>query len=216
MMRATLALVCAAALAAPALAKPIAGQTDDLSIQSMHNFSVCVADETQRGAEELLALDYRSPEYAKKINRLAHGTSSRCAPGSAYRFNGMLFAGGLAERLLIEKRDRTRFSHEVAYDAAKPPVEARNPTELTAICVIRAEPAKTWALFQTEPTSREELIALQAISPALVGCVPQGTKMAMNKPGLRAMLALAAYRLAQPEPIASAAAKPIMGEPGSR
>ena len=198
----------ALALTMPAAAKPIAGQpSDDLSIQSMHNYAACVADRTREGAIELLALDYRSPEYAKKVNRLAHGTSGYCAPGRDYRFSAMLFTGGLAERLMVEKLDAARFANLAAYDAAKAPLEARNPTELTAICVVRAEPTKTWAIFQTEPTSRGELDALQAIGSTLMGCVPSGTKMAFNKQGVRAMLALAAYRMTQP--VATAGGKPL-------
>ena len=196
-------------LTVPAAAKPIAGQpSDDLSIQAMHNYAACVADHTREGAIELLALDYRSPEYVKKVNRLAHGTSGYCAPGQAYRFSAVLFAGGLAERLMVEKLDAARLANLAAYDAAKAPIEARNPTELTAICVVRAEPAKTWAIFQSEPTSRGELDALQAIGPTLMGCVPSGTKMAFNKQGVRAMLALAAYRLSQLQAVATADGNP--------
>jgi hypothetical protein len=186
---------------------------DDLAVQAMHNFASCVADTTPRGAEHVLALDYRSPEYAKTMNRLSSGhADSRCLAGRM-KFDTRLLAGGMAERLLVEKLDAARFAQAVAYDAAKPPIEARNPSEVTAICVIRAEPAKAWAILQSEPTSKNELSAMQAISPAVVGCVPQGAKLALNKPGLRAMLALAAYRLTQPAPVVAADGKPVYQQP---
>lgn len=63
MMRFALILAAAAALTTPASAKPVYGQSsDDLSVQAMHNFAACIADTTPKGAAELLALDFRSPE----------------------------------------------------------------------------------------------------------------------------------------------------------
>jgi len=189
---------------------------EDLSVQALHNFAACIVDATPKGAEEVLALDYRSPEYAKRINQFSQGhADGRCLAGRI-SYSQVLLAGGMAERLLIEKVKPDQFASLVAYDAAKAPITARSATEMTAICVVRAEPARTYGIFQTEPTSADESHAMQAIGPALMGCVKAGQKMSFNKPGLRASLALAAYRLAQPEPIVSAAAKPILGEPGSR
>jgi hypothetical protein len=186
---------------------------DDLSVQALHNFAACIVDATPKGAEEVLALDYRSPEYAKRINQFSQGhADGRCLAGRI-SYSQVLLAGGMAERLLIEKVKPDQFASLVAYDAAKAPITARSATEMTAICVVRAEPARTYAIFQT---SAGESHAMQAIGPALMGCVKAGQKMSFNKPGLRASLALAAYRLAQPEPIVSAAAKPIVGEPGNR
>ena len=101
------------------------------------------------------------------------------------------------------------FAAAVAYDAAKAPIAARSAAEMTSICVLRAEPAKSYAIFRTEPTSAEESHAMQAIAPALMNCVKAGQKMSFNKPGLRASLALAAYRLTQPEPVVAADAKPM-------
>ena len=219
MMRATLAFACLLGLAAPAAAKeqPLPPVPDDLSIQVVHNFAACVADTTPRGAKSLLAMDYRDEAYKKALARLAQGhEDGRCMNASILRSNYVLISGGLAERLLIGTVKPERFASLVAYDAAKASIEARGPLELTSICVVRAEPDKTFAIFRTEPTSTDEGHAMQAIAPTLMNCIKAGQKIAFNKPGLRALLALASYRLVQPGPIASAAAKPIVGEPGSR
>jgi hypothetical protein len=220
MMRAILSLGCVVALVAPAIAaKPLYGQpSDDLSVQAIHNFAECVADTTPRGAEELLALDYRSAEYGKRLDRLTQGhADGRCTYASRMQFDGVLLAGGMAERLLVEKVKPESFSRLVVYDATKGPIQARSAMEMTSICVVRAEPAKTFAIFRSDPTSADESHAMQAIAPTLMSCIKAGQKITLNKPGLRASLALAAYRLVnQPEPIASADAKPIFGEPGSR
>jgi len=204
-------LAVSVALATSAGARePLSGTPDDLSVQAVHNFAACVADTTPKGAQNLLAIDYRTKEYHQALNRLMQGHSdSRCISASALRSNQILLAGGMAERLLIEKIKPEAFASAVAYDANKAPIAARSVPEMTAICVVRAEPARTYAIFQTDPTSADEAHAMQAIAPALMGCVKAGQKMSFNKPGLRASLALAAYRLTQPEPVIAADAKPM-------
>ena len=218
MMRTALIFACAIALAAPAVAKEqLSHSPDDLSVQAIHNFAACIVDTTPRGAEDVLALDYRSPAYAKQMNRLTQGhADSRCVSASRMRFSDVLLAGGMAERLLEEKVNPDRFASLVAYDATKAPIEARSPTELTAICVIRAEPAKTFAIFKTDPTTADESRAMQAIGATLLNCVKAGQKMSFNKPGLRAMFALAAYRLSQPAPTVAASARPVTENPGNQ
>ena len=204
-------LAISLAFAASAQAKvPLPDMPDDLSVQAVHNFGGCVADTTPKGAEHLLAIDYRTKEYHEAMNRLMQGHSdSRCINASALRSNQILLAGGMAERLLVEKVKPDGFAAAVAYDASKPPIAARSMPEMTAICVVRAEPARTYAIFQTDPTSAQEARAMQGIAPALMNCVKAGQKMTFNKPGLRASLALAAYRLTQPEPVVAADAKPM-------
>ena len=198
----------ATSVAAKQADQPVAAP-DDLSVQALHNFAACIADTTPKGAAEVLALDYRSPEYTKRMNQFASGhADERCLAGRMSS-SLVLLAGGMAERLLVGKVKPDQFASLVAYDAAKAPITARSATEMTAICVIRAEPARSYAIFQTEPTSADEGHAMQAIGPALMGCVKAGQKMSFNKPGLRASLALAAYRLTTPEPIVAADAKPM-------
>jgi len=204
-------LILSLALATTAQAKaPLAGSPDDLSVQAVHNFAGCVADTTPKGAEHLLAIDYRTKEYHQALNRLMQGHSDgRCISASSLRSNQILLAGGMAERLVIEKIKPQGFPAAVAYDVSKAPITARSAAEMTAICVIRAEPVRTYAIFQTEPATADESRAMQGIAPALMGCVKAGQKMSFNKPGLRAILALAAYRLTQPEPVVAADAKPM-------
>jgi hypothetical protein len=206
-----LGLAGALALATSLEAKgPLSGNPDDLSVQAVHNFAACLADTTPKGARELLAIDYREDAYKNALRRFVKGhADGRCLYASVLRSNDVLISGGMAERLLVETVKPDRFRSLVAYDAKKSPIAARSPMEATAICVVRAEPAKTYAIFQTEPTSGYEGHAMQAIAPSLMNCVKAGQKVTLNKPGLRALLALAAYRLTQPEPVVAADAKPM-------
>jgi len=187
-------LAVSVVLAASADARgALSGTPDDLSVQAVHNFAACVADTTPKGAVNLLALDYRTKDYHEALNRLMQGHSDgRCISASVLRSDQILLAGGMAERLVIEKIRPDSFASAVAYDAKKAPIAARSPAEMTAICVVRAEPTHTYAIFRSDPTSAEESHAMQAIAPALMNCIKAGQKMSFNKPGLRASLALAA------------------------
>jgi hypothetical protein len=216
MIRPAFALVCALALAAPGAAREELSPTpDDLSVQAIHNFAGCIADTTPRGAEAVLAMDYRAPAYAKQLHSLAAGhADGRCATVGRLQYSNVLVAGGMAERLLVEKVKPEGFAHLAAYDPTRPAIVARSAMEMTSICVVRAEPAKVYNIFRTDPTSADESRAMQAIAPSLMNCIKAGQKVTLNKPGLRASLALAAYRLAlQPDVYPAAVAKVSMGEP---
>jgi hypothetical protein len=201
-MRILFGLTAMATALAPATAaerKPLPGNPDDLSVQAVYNYAACIVETTPRGAEEALALDFTTPAYDKKLRALAKGhADSRCMSASQIRSRSVLIAGGMAEKLLVKKVDPARFPALIAYDASKPSIAAHDVVEVTAMCMVRAEPAKSWAVFATPPTSREEGEAIQALTPTLQSCVPAGQKMAVNKPGLRALLALAAYHMTQP------------------
>ena len=64
------------------------------------------------------------------------------------------------------------------------------------MCIAMKAPKETAALFRTEVMSDAEKAALTAIGPQLSGCIKQGTEFRTNRSGLRALLALAAYRIA--------------------
>jgi hypothetical protein len=164
-----LSLGFATALASPALAKEQLSATPDaLSVQAIHNYAGCVANTTPRGAAEALELDFSSPAYGKKISQLSKGHSdSRCMSASRLQYNQVLFAGGMAERLLVDKVQPARFPTMVAYDPASAPIKARSAQEVIGMCMVRAEPAKSWAVFATAPTSHEEASAMQALAPTL-------------------------------------------------
>lgn len=193
MMRAALSLAAALCLSAPVMAEPVAGRSpEDLAVQAMHFYAACIVNRTPQGAREALALDSASPEYHKKLQRLAEGHKDQCVGGNNMRFNDVLLAGSLAERLLQLYDAPPRF---VPMIASSKPIVAHDAMEMMAICVTRTVPDKVWALFATDPTSEAEIAALNTMSPTIVGCIKSGQKIALNKPGLRAALAISAYRL---------------------
>lgn len=196
---ATAALLIFAGLAVPAAAQrhALGGQPSrPEDVRILHRFSQCVAQRQPGRARAILAADYRTPAFDRRIRHLAQVNWS-CAPDGALLFGQLLFAGGLAEELLLERVGRGDLAPLVAFDPAAPPIEARGETELMSLCTVRAAPAEVAALLATEPATEGEMAALRAIMPRLHQCLAAGASVRTNRIALRALLALAAYRLGE-------------------
>ena len=180
------------ALAAAATAAPA---SDARSLQALHDLGVCVVDQTPRTAREVLAMDYRSPDYAQKLRAMGEGSGRCLARASRLQSNGMLFAGSVAEAFLNRDLAPKKLASHIAYDQARPPIEARGPLEEMALCTAFRAPNDTAALFRTLPATPGENAAITSLAPTLGECVAKGTKAELNKPAIRSLLALAAYRI---------------------
>jgi hypothetical protein len=165
-------------------------------IRILARFSNCVARLNPARSRALLALDYRTDQYRRDMLRLAGHNDDCVPPGSRLAFGAVLFAGGLAENLLRRRGAVADLGAFVALDPARPAIAARDEIELMALCVVRASPAKVSALLQTGPASEEEGAALRTLMPELNSCLSAGSSVRVNRLSSRAILALAAYRLA--------------------
>ena len=203
-MKLRLLLLPLAALVLPvsASAKPASSPVD---IGTLHVFAACMVDRYGPGVRRLLALDYRGRAYDSALNTLAR-EGSRCLPFAfgQLRSAGVLMAGAFAEKLLPRALAGSRLADRVAYDPSRPPVTARDDGEYLALCVVRTMPDEVMALLATRPASEEERAAIGVLRPRLGPCLRAGAAARINAPGLRAILALAAYRLvSQQRPRAS-------------
>ena len=177
-------------------AAPVYGtKPDDLAVEALHNFGACVVKMTPSGAEEVLALDYRTDEYRERLSRLARGHDRCTRPRTELQFNGVLFAGAMAEALLEEpgKKVLTRLS---AADELTAPIAARSPLEAMALCSVITRPAAVGRLLESEVASDLEAEAAEALGPTLSACLSGTDKAELNRPALRSVLALAAWRIA--------------------
>jgi hypothetical protein len=165
-------------------------------IRILARFSNCVARFNPQRSRALLALDYRTAQYRRDMLQLAGANDECLPPGSRLAFGGVLFTGGLAENLLRRGGALADLSAFVALDPARPAIAARDEIELMALCVVRASPAKVSALLQTAPASEEEGAALRTLMPDFNSCLSAGGSVRVNRLSGRAILALAAYRLA--------------------
>lgn len=188
-----------AAIASPAATREISAETTDaLAIEAIHNYGGCVADRSPRPAAEILAEDYRTEDYDKRLRRFAEG-HGYCIPEGRLGFHRVLFAGAVAERLLEVRHDSERLPMVLA-QVPNPPLQARDETEMMALCTVRMAPAPIAELLRQPVASKEELNAMTALAPTLSGCLAKNQQLSVNRPGLRAILALAAWRIAQGSP----------------
>ena len=168
---------------------------DPLPMQAMHNFGACVVSYTPKGAREVLALDYRTPEYQRRLRRLLKG-HERCAVGSSIGSSSLMFAGSLAEAMLKAEVRPADLSQRLVLEPGQGKIEARSPMEAMALCTVIAAPRLTIALFTTEPGTPEEKAAFAPLAPVLTNCLQENMKLTVNRPGLRSLLSLAAWRIA--------------------
>jgi len=190
-------LIAASALliASPVCAQGLDTTPDRLAVEAMLNFGHCVARQTPAGARKLLAMDFRTEAYGKVLQRLARG-HGRCAPNSRIRFDGILFAGAMAEALVEAEGTPAQLTVRLARNPARAPIPARSALETMALCTVFASPRETAGLLATGPGSRDEAIAVKALAPTLETCLAKGHQAELNRPGLRSVLALAAWRIA--------------------
>jgi hypothetical protein len=176
-------------------ASPVYGtKADELSLEAMHNFGACVVRMTPAGAEEVLAMDFRTDEYREKLSRLAKGHDRCTRPRTELRFNGVLFAGAMAEALLEEPGRRVLTRLSAAEDLAAP-VAARSPLEAMALCGVITRPAAVGRLLESDVASDKEAEAIEALSPTLSACLTGADKAELNVPAVRSIVALAAWRI---------------------
>ena len=175
-------------------ASPVYGtKADDLSLEAMQNFGACVVQMTPSGAEEVLAMDFRTEAYREKLARLAKGHDRCTRPRTELKFNGVLFAGALAEALLKEPGKKVLTKLTLAEELATP-IAARSSLEAMALCGVVTRPAAVGRLIESEISSDKEAEAIEALSPTLNGCLSGADKAELNRPGLRSVMALAAWR----------------------
>jgi len=97
----------------------------------------------------------------------------------------------------VKERELVR---RLAFEPSRPPLAARTEGEVMALCTVVQAPAQTAGLLSTGPGSREEAAATQALEPKLRDCLAKGSNARLNRPALRAVLALAAWRVASIAP----------------
>ena len=187
-----LALAAMSAGAGPAQ-KPAA--SDPRDIKMMHDLARCVADRKTGEVRRLLALDYRTEEYDRSMRRLARDASSCSRFLGSLKMARVLMAGSLAEAMLAKSGSAAPLSRRLVHDPSKPAIPARDEGEYLGLCAARTMPEAVEALLATSPESDAEKSSIAKIAPNLSQCVQAGASARVNRHGLRALLALAAYRL---------------------
>ena len=189
-------MIALLALVATAVSPVYANTPETVAIQAVHNFGACVVSRTPDGARELLALDYNSRDYEKRMRRYIRG-HDYCIPfNGRMSSSGLLFAGAVAEALLKSDMKAAELPQRLAFNPQRETIAARGPSEAMALCTVLNAPRATAGIFDTQPATPEEIEAMKPIGGVLGECLKQNTQLTLNKPALRALLALAAWRIA--------------------
>jgi hypothetical protein len=162
----------------------------------LREYSACLAQRRPQAARDSLAEGYAGAETRRALLKVAQW-GRRCGQPGRLKVSGILFAGAMAEALLRPLARAKVLEARLALDPSRPPLRARDDGEVMSLCVAIDAPGQVAALLATEGTSLEEKAALGALAPALAGCLRSEVRLVANPPALRAMLALAAWRLAR-------------------
>jgi len=187
-------LAVLAILAAPAVAmarQPVPPR----ATHAVHELARCIFVAEPNRARLLLTMAPRDPRYAVTFQHVIERNA--CLAYGTISTNDRVFKGSLAEFVLLRDLAGAPLAAHVAYDPSRPPIRATDEGEIMSICVVRALPQQVETLLRTEPSSRGETVALQAIGPALPGCLRRGARAELDRSSLRAMLASAAFRLTE-------------------
>jgi hypothetical protein len=167
---------------------------DDVRMLATH--ARCIVDHVPARVRALLAMDTASADAARDgLSLVQDVPACQFSSDSSMTYSVMLWDGDLAEVMVVQGLAAGGLAARVAADSSRPPVQARNETELMGLCVVRADPAGAETLFRTVPMTPPETNALNAILPHVSPCLRRGVQMNLNRMMLRATLALAAYRL---------------------
>jgi hypothetical protein len=168
---------------------------DAEDVRKLAEFSRCIARQRPADAVELLTMDYREEAYYRMARWIA-GRSMACVPRGKMRFSRLLFAGGLAEEMLVAKPGGS-LAAKFSAGPAVPASQDGDFTHSVGFCLARSEPASVAGLLATLPASAEENQVVRDITPHIARCVAPGRIARIGQPSLRAIAAIAAYQLQQ-------------------
>ena len=206
MIRPILALSLAVSVsAAAAYAEPAPP-----SVDNVYSVVDCLMQRGDRRLERVLStvpgtMDADAPWVAAAINTCR-------ARGEAVPNVAFYNRGAVAERLLYRDfeaigaspRGRTAqvFAPVSDYYVRYAEEYARAALSMLdmASCVVRADPQRAYAFFRAPRGSAAERGEIEALMPAITGCVQQGENIDLSPPIFRAFLAEAAYRAAVGRP----------------
>ena len=192
------------AMALAAVPPQAQGAAEAESRLAMQAFAQCVVNKQPDAAASLLSMDYRDKAYQQAIRRMAQNNGGCIGLYKSAQFNSLVFAGALAEQLIV--RERTDIARAIAFDPGRPVLPSRGPSETLALCLALEQPKAVAGLLQTPLASDEESAAFAAVVAGVPACLPTGQPLRTNRAGLRAILATASYRIIRASASSAAAA----------
>jgi len=215
------ALLGAAGFMQPALAQDRKPDLREraLTREVVAEFGQCAADRRPAVASAYVLKDFDERISDDDWRRLVDRRCMRLRSGEL-RMDQLSFRGALARQLIIQQLGDVVLSD---LDTA-PPLAWQEPAapQLASVsagerkpledayaqrvqylyvarlgeCLVRRDPAGARRLIEADGGSAGEREAIAALSPALIGCVPIGEQVRLDRATLRAGTAISYYRLA--------------------
>ncbi|KKC27688.1 hypothetical protein [Sphingomonas sp. SRS2] len=214
MTRNLLAIMLAGTLLAPAVAQASSPRSTTAdAIRTSHKVAQCLYD--KRKSDVMAALGTSADAEAQRYhNNLSRAAACRRITLSNARIEGVavetprdIMRGMLAEAALanIWKLDALQPQPaQPSYQRDWFGATSRDrAVDEMAVCAAEQNPGGIRTLIATSPESGDELSAVQALSPTLSPCLPQGATLKANRQSLRAALAEALYHRATTSALAS-------------
>lgn len=163
--------------------------------ETMRRYATCVARKSPEKAASLLQQDYRTVSYRnglRNLSRTNEGCARQVGLRGSMRMNNLSFAGALAELMLRQETEPLNRQVAKALSGRKP--EAFGPSEQIAMCTVRSAPDDVANFLATDLGTAAEVAAGQKVTEVAKLC-SKGAQMEATTDGMRALVAIAAYRL---------------------
>lgn len=164
----------------------------------MRTYAACLLRARPRTAAAVIAAPYGGAEQMAAVRRRVQGFDDCMGAGMSMAFPPETLAGGIAEAALRARfatADLAAIGALADEDVARLGLTPRNGYEELAACIARRDPGAVRALVLTEPATPEERVARRPIMAIVGPCVNQGQSLRVDMVGLRAIVAVALYRL---------------------
>jgi hypothetical protein len=194
MRRAALTIVIALALASSTHAAPSPSRDAARGEATLRRAAACLFECDQAKIVNLM-ISWPGSQLEQNTIEAMNRRLAICMPfGSRLLFAGTLLRGVLAEQALLRQFAAPAPLPALPVGWAREPLGNSIAPPLGALhafgrCVVLAAPERADALARTARGSAEEGAAIEALGPALPGCVDVRQRFTLDRSGLRGLLA---------------------------
>ena len=178
--------------------------SDQHAAQELGIYADCVARQRVHDARALALAAYGSNEAVQAADRVTRGIDDNCIQSG---FDNVrlavrpdVLAGAVAEALL--RKDYADLPSVVDQAAVDAEAERARAAQLSVAerfgrCIVWNDPAGVQAMLRSPAGSQQERTAMDALKDDMGMCLQEGSTLRLNRPFVRTVAAVAAYRLAQ-------------------
>lgn len=163
--------------------------------RAIAQFAKCAAHKLPFEAMEVVSAGVTISPEPTPLNAFVKRAEG-CLLNGELTSSRLLMAGALAESL-IDLGNAADLAHSAAYDPSRAAITARDASEMLGFCLVREAPGDIAHLLATKAGETAESRAAARVVARVGECVPRDKSVRLNLPGLRAIVAIAALRLAE-------------------